>query len=321
MTARTVTGGRPGSGERTAEAVGSGEDARRARYVAHVLALHDRMSLAGLPEETEPLYLARRPDGLTVVAVPQSRLPERYRLAIYGFRLAQYLRSRFASDRVAFARGLFAEPLGVGHGEEIHVIGMEEETGAILRYVSVIGTTDTAPLPVTHPDRALFPCEVAHGINLFDHVPLDEPVTGTEVWEIKRLMQRPSERDTSPARRLRLSLELMLGFYTVLAGLSPQPKLLVGDGEEGLAVRRLTRSLKDVTVIEGTRPCLPEDDLLFPAYVERAVVKPFVARVPRGEELAELVRWLGRALDATNPLAGFQQLVGRVGGEIRRVRI
>ncbi len=98
---------------------------------------------------------------------------------------------------------------------------MEERTGAILRYVSVIATTDTAPLPVTHPDRSPFPCEVAHGINLFDHVPTAEPVTVREVWEIKRLMQRPSQRDASPALRLRLSLELMLGFYTVLAGLSP----------------------------------------------------------------------------------------------------
>ncbi|MFJ6897050.1 hypothetical protein [Streptomyces hokutonensis] len=296
-------------------------DARRARYVEHVLALHDRMSVAGLIEQADPLYLARRPDGLTVLALPQSRLPERYRLAIYGFRLAQYLRSRFASDRVAFARGLFAEPLGAGHGEEIHLIGMEESTGTILRYVSIVATTDSAALPVTHPDRTPFPCEVAHGINLFDHVPLDEPVTGHEVWEIKRLMQRPSQRDTAPARRLRLSLELMLGFYTVLAGLSPRPKFLVGDGEEGLAVRRLARSLKNITVIEGTCPELDEDDLLFPAYVVRAVVKPFVASIPRGAELDQLVRWLEHALDATNPLVGFQQLVGRVGGEIRRVRI
>ncbi|MEU4008466.1 hypothetical protein [Streptomyces pseudogriseolus] len=310
MTSQTVTGVTPPA-----------DDARRARYVARVLDVHDHMSLAGLAEQADPLYLARRPDGLTVLAVPQSQLPERYRLAIYGFRLAQYLRSRFASDRVAFARGLFAEPAGAGHGEEIHVIGMEERTGAILRYVSVIATTDTAPLPVTHPDRAPFPCEVAHGINLFDHVPTAEPVTVREVWEIKRLMQRPSQRDASPALRLRLSLELMLGFYTVLAGLSPRPRFLVGDGEEGLAVRRLTRSLGEITVIEGTRPSLPEDDLLFPAYVERAVVKPFVARVPRGTEMERLLTWLRRALDATNPLAGFQQLVGRVNGEIRRVRI
>ncbi len=125
-----------------------------------------------------------------MLAVPQSQLPERYRLAIYGFRLAQYLRSRFASDRVAFARGLFAPATtGARRGDPRH--RLEERTGAILRYVSVIASTDTAPLPVTHPDRAPFPCEVAHGINLFDHVPLAEPVTVREVWEIKRLMQRP----------------------------------------------------------------------------------------------------------------------------------
>ncbi len=98
MTSQTVTGVTPPA-----------DDARRARYVARVLDVHDHMSLAGLAEQADPLYLARRPDGLTVLAVPQSQLPERYRLAIYGFRLAQYLRSRFASDRVAFARGLFAE--------------------------------------------------------------------------------------------------------------------------------------------------------------------------------------------------------------------
>lgn len=66
-------------------------------------------------------------------------------------------------------------------------------------------------------------------------------------------------------------------------------------------MRRLTRSLGEITVIEGTRPSLPEDDLLFPAYVERAVVKPFVARVPRGAEMERLLGWLRRALDAPNP--------------------
>src|SRR4029077_19611283 len=137
------------------------------------------------------------------------------RIGIYGFRLAQYLRTRFASARIAFDRALFTEP-HAGHGEEIHVLGLDETTGAILRYVSLVGSADEEPRALTDPDRALFPCEVAHGVNLFDHVPLSEPVDTREVWEIKRLVQRGSETDMPGARRLRVSLELMLGLYTAL---------------------------------------------------------------------------------------------------------
>ncbi|HEY5835809.1 hypothetical protein [Streptomyces sp.] len=293
---------------------------RRDRYIADVLALHDRVSLRGLAAQVEPLYLARRPDGLTVLAVPQSGLPERYRLMIYGFRLAQYLRLNFASDRVAHACGLFAEPSG-SHGEEIHVIVLQESTGAILRYVSYLGTRDPRPRPVTDPDRALFPAEVAHGVNFFDHVPPADSPLSNEVWEIKRLVQRGSETDTPITQRLRITLEMILCFYSTLQRLDPQAKYLIGDGEEGLAIRRLTRSLKDITVIEGTTPRLPEDDLLAPSYVTRSEVKPFVARAPQGEELAELVRWMQAAVSGTDPLSGFRELVARVEGQIRRVRV
>lgn len=293
---------------------------RRDRYIADVLALHDRVSLRGLVAQVDPLYLARRPDGLTVLAVPQSGLPERYRQMVYGFRLAQYLRLNFASDRVAHAGGLFAEPSG-SHGEEIHVIVLQETTGQILRYVSYIGTRDTQPRLLTDPDRSPFPSEVAHGVNFFEHVRPAEPVLSSQVWEIKRLVQRGSEQETPVLQRLRITLEMMLCFYSTLQRLDPRAEYLIGDGEEGLAIRRLARSLKDITVIEGTTPSLPEGDLLAPAYVTRSGVKPFVAVAPRGEELAELVRCIESALSGTDPLSGFREIVARVEGEIRRVRV
>jgi hypothetical protein len=293
---------------------------RRDRYVADIVTLHDRMSLRGLADLIEPLYLARRPGGLTVLAARRSQLPERYQLAIYGFRLAQYLRSGFASADVAFERAMFAEPDG-GCGEEIHVIGLEEATGSIVRYISIVASPDPEPMALSSAGRSPFPCEVAHGINLFDHVGLAEPVTSSEVWEIKRLMQRDCEAQAPGMWRLRVSLELMLAFYSVLATLDPAVKLLIGDGEEGLAIRRLLRSLKEVTVIEGTRPSLPHNDLLHPAYTQREAVKPFVARAPRGAELSELVGRLERALSAADPLSGFKQLVAETSGDVRRVSL
>lgn len=293
---------------------------RQQRYIADLLALHDGISLRALTEQVDPLYLAHRPDGLTVLAVRQSELPERYRLALYGFRLAQYLRARFASERITFERGLFAEPRSDGHGEEIHLIGLSCATGAVLRYVSVVGLPDDPPRAVTDPDRTRFPCEVAHGVNLFAHVRAPG-VRTDEVWEVKRLMQRGSEPATPLAHRLRVSLELMLAFYRVLGELTPAARFLVGDGEEAIAVQRLLRCLRDVTVLEGTVPSLPEEHLLHPAYVHREVVKPFVARLPQGEDRDRLIGWLEEAVARPEPLAGFRDLVRRTDGRVRRVPV
>ncbi|NGN67990.1 hypothetical protein G5C51_29335 [Streptomyces sp. A7024] len=293
---------------------------RRDRYIQDVLALTDRLSLRGLADRDDLVHRARHPGGRTVVAALGSTLPERYLLVIHGFRLAQYLRSRFADDTQVHARGLFAEPHKSGPGEELHVIGIDDRSGRILRYVSLTGAADRRRLPLADPRRGRFPVEVAHGIRLFDLVPAAAGADTGQVWEIKRLMRGGADAAAPGLLRMRMSLELMLGFYTALGRLDPAPAYLIGDGEEGLAIRRLLRSLKHITVIEGTHPALPPGDLLAPAYVHRREVKPFVAQAPHGAELAELLRWLREALAAPDPLAGFRELVGRVHGEVKRVR-
>jgi hypothetical protein len=298
--------------------------AQRRRYVSDVIALHDRISLRGLASQVRPdsvLYQARRDDGLVVMAVRHDGIPERYLLGIHGFRLAQYLRLQFASERIAFDRALFAEPAG-RHANEIHVIALDEPSGTILRYVSLAGTPDPVPMHPRDPDRTLFPCEVVHGVNLFDHVQVDEEIDTSQIWEIKRLVHRGTDTGGLVAR-LRLTLELMLGFYTALSRVDPPVRVIIGDGEERVAIARLLRSLRDITVVEGTTPSVPEDDLLYPryAFASREVVKAFVVRVPRGDELHQLVEHLERALANPNPLAGFKELVGQVGGQLRRVHI
>ncbi|MFE0625729.1 hypothetical protein ACFW3D_02015 [Streptomyces sp. NPDC058864] len=292
-------------------------------YASEVQMVHSLTSFTGLaallPAESL-LYHCERPGGPTVLAVRDDGLPEPYRHGVYGFRLAQYLRLRFASADLAFRRSLVTEPHG-GHRNEIHVLALDGPSGAILRYLSLVGSTDPVPLHLKDPARTLFPCEVAHGVNLFEHVECDGDLDTSRVWEVKRLVHRAEQNRSSAHARLRLTLELMLGFYTALGRIEPAPEVLVGDGEEGIAIRRLLRSLKDITVLEGTRPSLPADDLMFPLYTQRDVVKPFVARAPHGEELQRLIRHIDRALSDRNPLDALKGLVETVGGRLRRVHV
>ncbi|MGW4802905.1 hypothetical protein [Kitasatospora sp. NPDC004272] len=294
------------------------------RFVADVRAVHDRMNLRGLAAAVRPddlLYLARRQDGLVVLAARHQGIPHRYLLGIYGFRLAQYLRLGFASEELAYRRALFTEPHGGTAANEVHVLAMDERSGAILRYVSLVGAPDDAPQDPRDAARPPFPCEQAHRVNLFDHVEFDEPVATREIWEVKRLVHRTPQAGDDGATRLRVTLELMLGFYTALGRIRPAVKVLVGDGEEGVAIQRTLRSLREITVLEGTTPSLPDDDLMFPLYTAREVVKAFAARAPQGAELDRLTDRLTEALAHEDLLHGFRSMVGSVGGQLRRVAI
>lgn len=305
-------------------AVPAGRSRLQERFVGDVMALHERMDLRGLADSIRPedlLYLARRPDGLVVLAARHGGIPQRYLLGIYGFRLAQYLRLRFASEDLAFQRALFAEPHPEQASNELHVLAMDERTGSILRYVALVGAGESEPADPRDPARTLFPCEEAHQVNLFDHVTFEDEVTTQEIWEVKRLVHRAPRHGDTAASRLRVTLELMLGFYTALGAVRPGIKVIVGDGEEGVAIQRTLRSLKEITVLEGTTPSLPTDHLMFPLYTTREVVKAFAARAPQGAELGELTAQLRGALAHEDLLVGFKSMVGRVDGQLRRVAV
>ncbi len=304
--------------------VESAEARSRRRFVADVMGVHDRMSLRGLADAVEPehlLHLSRHADGLVVLAARHQGIPQRYLLGIHGFRLAQYLRLRFADEGLAYRRALFAEPYRSEGSNEVHVLAMDERSGSILRYISLVGAPGSDPADLRDPARTLFPCERAHGVNLFDHVPMDDEVSTGEVWEVKRLVHRGPLGGDDGVTRLRVTLEMMLGFYTALGRIRPQVKVLVGDGEEGVAIQRTLRSLKEITVLEGTTPSLPADDLMFPLYTQRDVVKAFAALAPRGAELDHLTARLRDALAHEDLLVGFKSMVGQVGGRLRRVAV
>lgn len=294
---------------------------RRSRYVSELISLHDSVSVRGIEtavSSDDLLYQANRPGGLLVLAARGSGIPERYLLAIHAFRLAQYLRLRFASPELAFSRALLTEPCHPG-SEEIHLLVLDAESGTIVRYLSLLGTADPRPMPLTDPQRSWFPCEVAHRVNLFDHVVQPAELDSSNVWEIKRLVQPSTTAAHGGAQRVRITLEAILGLYTVLSVIGPRIEVLVGDGEEGIAIRRLQRVMRQITVLEGTVPSLPTDELMYPLYTQREIVKPFVAQVPTSADLCDMIERFSAEVVNSGPLVTFKMLMKHVNGQLRRI--
>jgi hypothetical protein len=290
------------------------------RYAADIVAMHERMSyrrlLEHLPQGDLP-HLAVRGDGLVTVAATTEQLPHRYLLGLQGFRLAQYLQLGWACEETLHRSAGFCEPPQSLHPDDVHVLTLSGRTGRILGYLSLTTSADGDPRALLAPDRARFPVEEAHGINVFSRVPAPAGVRTDQVRELKRFVHARTLTDRS--QRLRVTLELLLGAGRTLVAVEPAVRVLVGDVEEDVALRHLLLAGLDVQLIEDTQPWLPDDDLLHLAYTNRGQVKPFVANVPDRGELLERIGLLETTLAAEDLFEAAGALSGVMQGTTERV--
>lgn len=289
------------------------------RFAKEVVALNSQLSFGRLLNHldgVEPHHLAVRPDGLTTIAVRTDELPERYLLGLQGFRLAQYLQLGWACQRVVHSVGMFSESTHGLHAEDVHVITLDSD-GKILGYVSLATSGDREPRDPLADDRAPFPVEVAHDINIFDRV---EPLAGVrtdQIRELKRFVHSRTMKDK--AQRLRVTLELLLGAGRVLTRVSPSVRTLVGDVEEHVALRHLMMAGLEVQMVEGTAPRLPDSDVMYHLYTARAVVKPFVAHVPDQAELVRRVDFLEASIANPDVFRVASSLPATMPGSMQRI--
>lgn len=293
--------------------------AAAARYAQDVVSLHRELSFGRLLRQVDPrdlAHLAVRGDGLVTVGVQTRHLPHRYLLGLAGFRLAQYLQLGWACESVVHGSAMFGEPAQGVHADDVHVITMSG-SGQILGYVSLASCGAAEPAPLLDRDRARYPVEVAHDINVFDHVAPLAGVQTDQVRELKRFVHSRSLVDRT--QRLRVSLELLAGAGRVLSHLDPPVRTLVGDVEEKVALRHLILAGLDVQLVEGTQPRLPERDLMHLAYVKRGPVKPFVAHVPDPDEVVRRVDLLEQTLASPDLFQATSQLTDAMPGTLQRV--
>ena len=221
-------------------------------------------------------HFAERGDGLVTLAMKTRHLPHRYLIGLQGFRLAQYLQLGWACSDVAYRQAIFCEPLGVTHADDEHIITMSP-SGRILGYVSLATNGDGESRDLFDPERAAFPVEEAHGINIFDRVAPLAGVGTHEVRELKRFVH--SRTLTDRTQRLRVTLELLHGLGQAVAAASPAVRTLIGDVEEHVALRHLLMAGLEVQLVEGTAPQLTDRDLLR-ARVHRAGERQAVRLAP-----------------------------------------
>jgi hypothetical protein len=272
------------------------------RYIDDIVARQSRLSFRRLPDEIlgDPIWLRRRnTTPLTTVAALESQIPARYLLAIYGFRLSQYLRLGWACADTVYTRSLFAEPRHRPSPEDLHVVTFHQDSGRILGYVSLAHGGAVSGQTLGDRTRAKFPFEVAHRLWVQDEMPDLAGVACESVREVKRFVRDVGLHDEE--LRARVPWEVLTGAGGALQVISPRIGLLVGDLEECGALQHLLKAGLRTRLIENTSPSLPIGEVMRPVYIKRKGVKPFVAEVPPLERIELMTAAVDASLASATP--------------------
>jgi hypothetical protein len=295
-------------------------DSETQRYTRDIRRLQDDLRWGRIYDELAGVsnaYRVRR-HGVVTVAAQTKDIPHRYLLGLAGFRLAQYLRLGYASSDVTFRKALFCEPITVLNPTDWHALALDEASGEILGYLELAGNGDVIPHPVHEAStRNPFPVEEAHRIDLFQAVAARHDLTTHTVWEAKRFVHSGNLKRKD--LRLRVSLELLLAMGRIVESAYPAVLSVIGDAEADAALRHIVLLGLNVTVVTGTVPQLPEDDLTHPSYITRDVVEPFYAEVPDLAEVSRRTAIIDSVIDQPDIFADIHLLMTEMPGTVDRI--
>jgi len=256
------------------------------RYAEDIIEMHSRLTFRRLPLEISgvPDFVSDElDDGLLTVTCRDSQIPPRYLRGILGFRLSEYLRLGLMSRELIYKAALYHEPMAAkGVIEDLHTVTIDAKTGQIVGYICMACSPDPKPLPLDSPRRTRFLIERGHDVDLLAEF-ADPGLTTHNAFETKRFVRAGSISDETKARRV--PWHLLLGLTSAIVK-NDDIRLIVGDATEEGALRHLRLIGFDPVVVEGTKPVLPESELVWPMH-DLMKFKPFAALVPK--HLAENV--------------------------------
>lgn len=256
-------------------------DMRVQCYAENLVRRHAALRYPGLADavDGEPLVrLEGYGDGLTTVSVRESQLPQAYLGGVLGFRLAQFLRTGLMDPELVYRRRLIHEPVVPASGPEtIHTVTVTD-SGQIVGYIGLVGSSDPEPVPLDLPARRRFPAEVAHRVDLLSAYSAPGRISHG-AYEVKRFVRERSMARGTQRDRVPWHLILAVGKVGLR---TPEIEVVLGDSGERGALRHLRLVGFDLEVVEGTDPVLPRSELMWPSYElpRERLAKPFVGAVP-----------------------------------------
>lgn len=293
------------------------ELAAEGRFLQDLIRLHAELRYPGLPAAIDGPPLCRLEgydDGLLTLSIREHQLPDRYARAILGFRLAQFIQTDLMDRSLVYQRALFHEPIPKHTGPDtIHTVTLTE-SGKIVGYLGLVGSDDPEPLPLDSPDRAFFPVEVAHKVELLSRYAAPQRNTH-QAWEIKRFIKDRSMEAGMQSDRVPWHLILAIGRVGIALG--NDARVIVGDSSEHGALRHLRMIGFDFVVVEDSGPSLPRTELMWPSYLlpKERLAKPFSALIHA--DLPEYMDVIDDALRDVREEAWQLKALGRL-NDIRR---
>lgn len=247
------------------------------KFATHVVNLHQKLAFNKLVSSLngDPIHVRQR-HGYTIVAFQHTQAPRRYQIGVMGFRLAQYLRLGWASAQVVYNDRMLWESIDHASPNDLHIVALDDDSGSIIGYLGAAFVADEGDSrDLSAIDRPRFPVETAHNIDISDWLP-PQRVGLSEIMEIKRFVKNP---DIQSPMKFLVPLELVLGLMGFTVNRSTPIPWAVGDLEMHVALRHLKAFGVDTRVITGTQPSLPASDPMWPMYVRRSEVLPFIGKV------------------------------------------
>ncbi len=237
-----------------------------------------------------PGALYERPDrgGVRLLIAPTFALPDPALDAILGWRLGQYLLTRFYDAGVVEGRGMMREDRTGVHPGDVHGLAIDAE-GGLLTYLTLKQPEGLDGHAYTDLERPPFPCEEVHGRAWQAGIVGAGDIAAGLVWEAARFVTDQRRRQDPLIHRGALEIALAAARLASRPLYAQRVRLVTGDLDPEVALRNLRFFFIPVATFSPHQVSLDAGHPLRPRYAGHPTA-PFLAN-PADMDWATYVRW------------------------------
>ena len=237
-----------------------------------------------------PRALLSRGDrhGVRLLIAPTNALPDAALDAILGWRLGQYLLTRFYDSDVVAQRDMLREDRSGVHDGDVHGLAIDTH-GGLLTYLTLKQPVGLTGFRYGDDRRPLFPCEEVHGRGWQEGIVGAADFEADTCWELARFVTDQRRREEPLTHRGALEIALIASKLACRPAYASRVRLVTGDLDPDIALRNLRYFFIPVATFAPHQVSLPSGHPLRPRYADHQTA-PFLANVD-DLDWATFVRW------------------------------